>query len=44
MLYHAVDKLNPKGRVLMLDEIQWKEGWPFVTGNTPSLKWDKPSF
>lgn len=44
ILYHAVDKLNPKGRVLMLDEIQWKEGWPFVTGNTPSLKWDKPSF
>ncbi|MBW6501181.1 MAG: family 43 glycosylhydrolase [Bacteroidales bacterium] len=44
ILYHAVDKINPRGRVLMLDEVQWKNGWPFVEGNTASLKWDKPSF
>lgn len=43
ILYHAVDKINPKGRVLMLDEVQWKDGWPFVEGNTPSSVWPKPS-
>ena len=44
ILYHAVDKTNPRGRLLMLDEVQWKHGWPFVQGNTPSLSWTKPSF
>ena len=44
ILYHAVDKTNPKGRVLMLDEVQWKEEWPFVEGNTASLEWRKPVF
>ena len=44
ILYHAVDKTNPKGRLLMLDEIQWDDGWPFVEGNTPSIEWLKPSF
>ncbi len=44
ILYHAVDKTNPKGRVLMLDEVQWKNGWPFVEGNTASLSWTRPSF
>jgi arabinan endo-1,5-alpha-L-arabinosidase len=44
ILYHAVDKTNPKGRVLMLDEVQWENGWPFVKGNTPSTSWTKPSF
>lgn len=43
ILYHAVDKTSPKGRLLMLDEVQWQDGWPFVEGNTPSLKWKKPS-
>lgn len=43
-LYHAVDKTNPKGRVLMLDEIQWKDGWPFVNNGTPSLEWEVPVF
>ncbi len=44
MLYHAVDKANPRGRVLMLDEVQWQNGWPFVEGNSPSLSWAKPAF
>lgn len=44
ILYHAVDKINPKGRVLMLDEVQWKNGWPFVEGNAPGSGWNKPSF
>ncbi len=44
MFYHAVDKNNPKGRMLMLDEIQWKDGWPFVEGGTPSPEWKVPVF
>jgi arabinan endo-1,5-alpha-L-arabinosidase len=44
ILYHAVDKTKPKGRVLMLDEVQWKEGWPFVEDNTSSREWVKPVF
>ena len=44
IIYHAVDKLNPKGRVLMMDELQWKDGWPFVNDGTPSLEWERPTF
>jgi len=44
MLYHAVDRTSPKGRKLMLDEIQWKDGWPYVEGNTPSSSWRVPVF
>lgn len=45
ILYHAVDKNNPKGRVLMLDQIHWSDGWPYVINSTPSItKQDKPFF
>jgi arabinan endo-1,5-alpha-L-arabinosidase len=44
IFYHAVDRTNPKGRVLMLDEVQWKDNWPFVDGNCPSNSYPKPSF
>lgn len=45
ILYHAVDKLNPKGRVLMLDKIQWNDGWPSVEGSTPFVgEQQKPCF
>ena len=44
ILYHAVDKTNPKGRVLMLDEVQWDNGWPFIEGDSPSMSWTKPTF
>jgi len=44
LLYHAVDKLHRRGRVLMLDEVQWKDGWPFVDGNVPGSGRNKPSF
>jgi arabinan endo-1,5-alpha-L-arabinosidase len=30
ILYHAVDINNPKGRVLMLDQVHWEDGWPYV--------------
>jgi len=37
VLYHAVDVNNPAGRVLMLDKIEWIDGWPVVEGNTPGI-------
>jgi arabinan endo-1,5-alpha-L-arabinosidase len=44
MLYHAVSVENPRGRVLMLDQIRWIDDWPYVTGRTPSLEAPKPVF
>lgn len=44
MLYHAVSAANPTGRVLMLDQIHWKNGWPEVKGSTPSLEAETPVF
>lgn len=44
ILYHAVSVKNPDGRVLMLDKVSWKNGWPVVTGNTPSVSAEKPNF
>lgn len=44
ILYHAVSKANPTGRVLMLDQIHWVNDWPEITGGTPSLKATAPVF
>lgn len=44
VLYHAVSVKNPEGRVLMLDRVFWKDGWPVVTGNAPSVSAEKPNF
>lgn len=44
LFYHAVSVANPDGRVLMLDKIDWIDGWPSVEGNSPSVKSEKPRF
>lgn len=44
ILYHAYDVNGSSGRLLMLDEVQWKNGWPYVEGNTASISWYKPLF
>lgn len=45
IFYHGVDVNNPKGRVLLLDQIKWdNENWPYVEGGSPSLKSVKPNF
>lgn len=44
LFYHAVCVANPDGRVLMLDKIDWIDGWPSVEGNSPSVKSEKPRF
>ena len=33
---------NPEGRVLMLDKIIWKNDWPEVKGQSPSLESERP--
>ena len=44
LFYHAVSVANLDGRVLMLDKIDWIDGWPSVEGNSPSVKSEKPRF
>lgn len=44
LFYHAVSVANPDGRVLMLDKIDWIDGWPSVEGSSPSVKSEKPRF
>lgn len=44
LFYHAVDTGRPEGRVLMLDRVDWTDGWPSVAGGTPSLEAEAPAF
>jgi arabinan endo-1,5-alpha-L-arabinosidase len=44
LLYHAIDRSNPhvstgaNRRVLMLDKIVWKNGWPEILNAEPSIE------
>ncbi len=44
LLYHAIDKKQPyvstgaNRRVLMLDKLVWKNGWPEISNAVPSLE------
>ena len=44
MLYHAFQLTSEKkGRQVLLDRVSWdKEGWPYVEGQMPSVKAEKP--
>lgn len=45
IFYHGVDKRNPQGRVLLLDQVTWdNENWPVVKDHSPSLSALKPLF
>lgn len=45
ILYHGVDLEQPKGRLLLLDQVRWdKDKWPYVENQSPSLKSEKPVF
>jgi arabinan endo-1,5-alpha-L-arabinosidase len=45
ILYHGVDITNPRGRVLLLDQIKWDDKkWPFIESGTPSLTASIPVF
>lgn len=36
IFYHAFRVANPDGRVLMMDKVNWNDGWPSVEGSSPS--------
>ena len=38
MLYHSFIVDGPKGRTLMMDRIEWKDGWPYVKASRPASK------
>lgn len=42
ILYHGVNVSNPHGRVLLLDRIYWKNGWPMVKGASASTESKRP--
>ena len=42
ILYHGVSVANPHGRVLLLDRVNWKKGWPIVKNNSASTEAKKP--
>lgn len=44
ILYHGIDTTNPHGRVLLLDRVEWKDGWPAVQNSSPSEDSECPIF
>lgn len=44
LFYHAVSIEHPEGRVLMLDKLNWRDGWPYIEGNIPSVEAEIPQF
>ena len=44
VFYHAVKVAEPEGRVLMMDRVDWENGWPVVKSNSPSLESPVPAF
>ncbi len=44
ILYHGIDTTNPHGRVLLLDRVEWKDGWPAVQNSSPSEDGERPIF
>ncbi|RTY94318.1 glycoside hydrolase, partial [Flavobacterium bomense] len=37
MVYHAIDSKKPNGgRIILIDKITYKNGWPTVNSGTPS--------
>lgn len=48
LIYHAYERANPwvgetPRRVLMLDRLRWRDGWPTVPGDSPGRTAPKPS-
>ena len=44
IFYHAVSVDNPKGRVLVMDQVRWENDWPYIEGSSPSFEAEKPIF
>lgn len=44
MFYHGISTKRPQGRVLMMDKVDWIDGWPSIVGGSPSTESVKPVF
>ena len=44
IFYHGVKLAEPEGRVLLMDKIDWIDGWPVIKGNSPSIESSRPKF
>ncbi|MDR0700017.1 MAG: family 43 glycosylhydrolase, partial [Tannerella sp.] len=45
MLFHGWDVTNAaNGRILLLNQIKWENGWPYVNGESPALSGRKPEW
>ncbi|MGM0530196.1 MAG: family 43 glycosylhydrolase [Bacteroidota bacterium] len=45
IFYHGYDVDNPdKGRVVLLDQVEWVDGWPVINNGSPSLSAERPYF
>ncbi|MDR0668317.1 MAG: family 43 glycosylhydrolase [Prevotellaceae bacterium] len=45
ILYHAFDTTHEKGRrMLMLDRVVWRDGWPAINDGSPSIEAPAPLF
>lgn len=44
ILYHGYEVMQPSGRRLLLDRVEWEDGWPLVKTGTPSTTAKRPVF
>lgn len=44
IFYHGVMVENPDGRVLLLDQVKWVDGWPVISDGSPSILSVRPAF
>lgn len=44
ILYHGYEVMQPTGRRLLLDRVEWEDGWPRVKGASPSITAERPVF
>lgn len=45
LLYHAYKKDDPDaGRVILLDQLKWRNNWPYIETDSPSMKHKTPLF
>lgn len=45
ILYHGIHNVeSPNGRVLLLDQVKWENGWPVINDGSPSASADRPYF
>ncbi len=44
ILFHGYDVDNPNGRIVLLDQVKWVDGWPVINDGSPSVTAERPYF